>query len=334
MTRRLTLTEYIIEQQRMHPGATGDFSGLLSDVALAAKLIAREVRSAGLGEILGASGTTNVSGDEVKKLDLFADATLINVLERGGHLCVMASEEREGPIAIPAEYPSGKYVVLFDPLDGSSNIDANVGVGTIFSIYERRSAGGPGLLDDLLQPGNRLRAAGYIIYGSSTVFVYSTGLGVHGFTLDPTVGEFILSHDPIRTRAKGAILSANEGNQFRWSDATRAYVSYLKEQDAATGRPYSSRYVGSLVVDFHRNLLYGGVFLYPEDEKNADGKLRLLYEAAPLAFIAEQAGGLASTGRARILDIEPRELHQRVPLVIGSAEDVALYERFQLGLRP
>ncbi|MFH1679020.1 MAG: class 1 fructose-bisphosphatase [Candidatus Eisenbacteria bacterium] len=334
MSRRLTLTEFIIDQQRAHQGATGDFSGLLSDIALAAKLIAREVRSAGLGDILGAAGSRNVSGDEVKKLDLFADETLVNVLERGGHLAVMASEEREGPIPIPDEYPAGKYVVLFDPLDGSSNIDANVGVGTIFSIYDRVSGARRAGIENLLQPGNRLVAAGYVIYGSSTVFVYSTGLGVHGFTLDPTIGEFILSHDAIKTPERGKILSVNEGNCALWSEGTRAYVSCLREEDPEAGRPYSARYVGSLVVDFHRNLLYGGVFLYPGDSTNPEGKLRLLYEAAPLAFLAEQAGGLASSGRERILDIVPTGLHQRVPLAIGSAEDVRLYERFLRGERP
>ncbi|MBM3320595.1 MAG: class 1 fructose-bisphosphatase [Candidatus Eisenbacteria bacterium] len=334
MTRRLTLTEFIIEEQRVHPGATGDFTGLLSDLALAAKLIAREVRSAGLGDILGAAGSTNVSGDEVKKLDLFAHETLVNVLERGGHLAVMASEEREGPIPIPEAYPAGKYVVLFDPLDGSSNIDANVGVGTIFSIFGRAGEGARGGIEDLLQPGNRLLASGYVIYGSSTVFVYTTGFGVHGFTLDPTIGEFILSHDAIETPEKGRILSANEGNLSLWPERARAYVSYLKEEDPEGGRPYRSRYVGSLVVDFHRNLLQGGIFLYPEDSRNLEGKLRLLYEAAPLAFIAEQAGGLASTGRERVLDVLPSVLHQRVPLAIGSAADVRLYERFVRGERP
>ena len=287
MARRLTLTEHIIEQQRIHPDATGDFSGLLSDVALATKLVAREVRSAGLGDVLGAAGSTNVSGDEVKKLDLFADATMRNVLERCGHLAAMGSEEQVEMIPIPDEYPVGKYAIVFDPLDGSSNIEANVGVGTIFAIFGRISDGRRGELADLLQPGDRILGAGYVTYGSSTMFVYSTGHGVHSFTLDPTIGSFILTEECLRTPSKGRILSVNEGNRDRWSDNTRAYVSYLKEIDEADGRPYSSRYIGSLVMDFHRNLLYGGVFLYPEDEKNKEGKLRLLYEANPLAFLAE-----------------------------------------------
>jgi len=334
MARRLTLTEFIVDQQRKYPEATGDFSGLLSDLALAAKLIAREVGRAGLGDVLGGAGTINVSGDEVKKLDVFADETLINVMERGGSVCVMASEEKEGPIPIPEDFPAGKYAILFDPLDGSTNIDANVGVGSIFSIYGRVSREGRGGLEDLLQPGRNLLCAGYVLYGSSTMFVYTTGLGVHGFTLDPTVGEFILSHEEIRTPERGGILSINEGYTSDWNEPTRAFVSYLKERDRETGRPYTSRYVGSLVVDFHRNLLYGGIFLYPDDRTRKEGKLRLLYEAAPLAFIAEQAGGMASTGRGRILDVVPAELHQRIPLIIGSPKDVLLYERFLGGGAP
>jgi len=337
MARRLTLTEFIIEEQRRYPQATGDFSSLLSDIALAAKLVAREVRSAGLGSVLGAAGSTNVSGDEVKKLDLLADETMTNVLERSGQLCVMASEEREGPIPIPKDYPVGKYVLLYDPLDGSSNIEAGVGVGTIFAIYGRVSKGKSGSkagsMEDLLQPGRNLLCAGYAMYGSSTLFVYSTGFGVHGFTLDPTLGSFILSHENIRTPSRGRILSVNEGNHAHWTEDTRAFVSYLKEHDPGTARPYTSRYVGSLVVDFHRNLLYGGIFLYPGDRKHLKGKLRLLYEAAPLAFIAEQAGGLATTGREPILDVEPNELHDPVPLIVGSPEDVRRYERFMDGRR-
>ncbi|MFH1277525.1 MAG: class 1 fructose-bisphosphatase [Candidatus Eisenbacteria bacterium] len=334
MARRLTLTEYINEEERKHPGATGDFTSTLSDVSLAAKLVAREVRSAGLGDVLGAAGSTNVSGDDVKKLDLFAHRTFVNVMERGGHLCVMASEEWSDPIPIPDAYPQGKYVLVFDPLDGSSNIEGNVGVGTIFAIFGRVTEGGKGDIEDLLQSGRKLLCAGYVIYGSSTMIVYSTGVGVHGFTLDPTIGSFILSHENIRTPERGRILSVNEGNQSRWSDETRAYVEHMKSPDRGSGRPYTSRYVGSLVVDFHRNMLYGGIYLYPEDTRNPKGKLRLLYEAAPLAYLAEQAGGLASTGREPILDVVPAELHQRVPLIIGSADDVRLYEKFLRGERP
>lgn len=334
MARRLTLTEYISDEERKHVDATGDFSSTLSDVSLAAKLVAREVRSAGLGNILGGAGSTNVSGDEVKKLDLFAHEIFVNVMERGGHLCVMASEEWSDPIPIPDAYPQGKYVFVFDPLDGSSNIEGNVGVGTIFAIFDRVTEGGKGDLEDLLQPARKMLCAGYVIYGSSTMLVYSTGVGVHGFTLDPTIGSFILSHENIRTPERGRILSVNEGNQSRWTEDTRAFVEHIKSPDKASGRPYTSRYVGSLVVDFHRNMLYGGIFLYPEDKKNPKGKLRLLYEAGPLAYLAVQAGGLASTGREPILDVVPEELHQKVPLVIGSAGDVRLYESFLRGERP
>jgi fructose-1,6-bisphosphatase I len=319
-----------MDQQRKYPDATGDFSDLLGDIARASKLITRDVRRAGLGDILGAAGMENVSGDEVKRLDVLADEMFINVLERSGHLCAMASEENEGTIRIPDEFPKGKYVFIFDPLDGSSNIDANVSVGSIFSIYQRISPEGRGDLGDLLQPGVNQVCAGYIIYGSSTMFVYTTGFGTHGFTLDPTVGEYILSHENIRTPKRGRIFSVNEGNYNFWPERVRRYIDYLKEGGDG-GRPYTARYIGSLVADFHRNLLYGGIFLYPEDEKNKDGKLRLLYEASPMAFLAEQAGGLATTGRGPVMEVEPTELHQRVPLIVGSEEDVRECLRFLRG---
>lgn len=330
MISRLTLTEHIMQQQRRYPDATGDFSGLIGDIARASKLITRDVRWAGLGDILGAAGMENVSGDEVKRLDVLADQIFINVLERSGHLCAMASEENEGKILIPDEFPKGKYIFIFDPLDGSSNIDANVSVGSVFSIYQRISPAGRGSIEDVLQPGVNQVCAGYVLYGSSTMFVYTTGFGTHGFTLDPTVGEYILSHENIRSPKRGRIFSINEGNYNLWPDRIRKYINYLKEPGDG-GRPYTARYIGSLVADFHRNLLYGGIFLYPEDSRNKEGKLRLLYEASPMAFLAEQAGGMASTGRGPIMEVEPTELHQRVPFIVGSEDDVRDCQRFLRG---
>jgi fructose-1,6-bisphosphatase I len=278
---------------------------------------------AGLADVLGLTGETNVQGEEVQKLDELANTTLIRNLSRGGKVCALGSEEENEPIYAPDGYPAGKYVVMFDPLDGSSNIDVNVSIGTIFGIHERRSRG-PGRAEpsDLLQAGSKQVAAGYVIYGSSTMLVYSTGHGVHGFTLDPSVGDFFLSHVNIRIPERGKIYSVNEGNTSTWEEPTRSWIDWLKTPSADKQRPYSARYVGSLVADFHRTLLKGGVFAYPADKKNQSGKLRLMYEAAPLAFLAEQAGGAASTGNERILDIKPTELHQRVPLYIGSKGDV------------
>ncbi|MGD8394162.1 MAG: class 1 fructose-bisphosphatase [Candidatus Eiseniibacteriota bacterium] len=320
----ITIDHHITEQERKYPTATGDFSNLLQDIVLAAKMINREVNKAGLVNILGKTGETNVQGEEVMKLDDFANNMMYNALNRAGRLCIMASEECAEPLPIPSQYPCGKYVLNFDPLDGSSNIDANVSIGTIFSIHRRLDDGdGPGTIADCMQVGQNQVCAGYVLYGSSTVLVYTTGQGTHGFTFDPSVGEFLLSHEHIRTPPRGRIYSINEGNYHRWQPGVRRYIAHLKTPDTVTGRPYSSRYIGSLVADFHRNLLYGGVFLYPADKKHARGKLRLLYEAAPLAFICEQAGGAATDGRRRILDIKPESLHQRVPLVIGSSEDVA-----------
>lgn len=331
--RLMTLGRHIAEGERQHPEATGDFSGLLSDLAIAVKLIWREVSKAGLIDILGTTNRTNISGDEVKKLDEFADETIYRAMDHGGHLCVMASEESEGLMEIPERYPTGKYVLLYDPLDGSSNIDANVSIGSIFGIYRRVSSGGKGKVEDCLQPGYKQVAAAYVIYGSSTIFVYCTGNGVHGFTLDPSVGEFLLSHENIRTPRRGKIYSVNEGNFEKWDEGVKNYIRYLKMEDKLTNRPYSSRYIGSLVADFHRNLLYGGIFLYPADKSHPDGKLRLLYEASPLAFIVEHAGGRASNGRQRILDILPVSLHQKTPLIIGSEEDVIEAEEFIQGKR-
>jgi fructose-1,6-bisphosphatase I len=329
----MTLERHIIEGERLHPGATGEFSELLHGLSLAAKLVWREVTKAGLVNILGKTDRMNISGDVVKKLDEFADATVYKAMDHVGHLCVMASEENEDLLQIPDDYPHGRYVLIYDPLDGSGNIDANVTIGTIFSILQRVSASGKGTLEDVLQPGFKQMAAGYVLYGSSMMFVYCSGHGVHGFTLDPSVGEFLLSHENIKIPKRGSIYSVNEGNCTRWDPAMQRYVQYLKQEDVATGRPYSSRYIGSLVADFHRTLLYGGIYCYPGDAKNKNGKLRLMYENNPLAFIVEHAGGAASDGQQRILDIQPETLHQRTPLFIGSVDEVRLAEEFLAGKR-
>jgi len=330
-----TVTKQIMTEQSLHPGATGDFSQLLSELTVAMKVISAEVNKAGLMDILGKAGSVNIQDEEQQKLDVFANITIIHKMDHTGFLCGMASEEDEEIIEIPDKHPQGgKYVLLFDPLDGSSNIDANVSIGTIFAIYKKISDAKKCAAEDFLQPGTEIIAAGYTIYGSSTMMVYSTGHGVHGFTLDPSVGEFILSHPDIKTPPKGKIYSVNEGNSPYWDDRTRDMVNWFKEKDKATGRPYSGRYIGSLVSDFHRNLLYGGIYMYPIDYKKPDnpqGKLRLLYEANPLAFIAENAGGAATDGKTRILDLKPESLHQRVPLIIGSKREVDLVEDFLMG---
>ncbi len=327
-----TLYRHIIEEERKIPEATGQLSDLLGDIALACKVISLEVNRAGLIDILGMTGEKNVQGEEVKKLDDYANTLLKRIMQMGGHACALCSEEEETFVPIDEVYNdfSHKYIVHFDPLDGSSNIDANISIGTIFSIYKRISTKGPGTIEDCLQPGYRQVAAGYVVYGSSTIMVYTAGKGVHGFTLDPSVGEFLLSYRNMTTPKKSKTYSANEGNYGKWSSGMRKYIDYLKASDGKTGRPYSSRYVGSLVADFHRNLLYGGIFIYPADEKNRNGKLRLMYEANPLAFIVEQAGGRATNGEKRILDIQPESLHQRTPLFIGSEDDVVQAEKFLL----
>ncbi len=328
----VTIERHIIEAERQFPEATGAFSSILYDIAFAAKMIAREVRRAGLNDILGLTGEVNVQGEEVKKLDEFANDVIFKALDHTGHLCGMASEEEEDFIPIPDRFPTGKYCVMYDPLDGSSNIDANVSVGTIFSIHRKVSDHERGCVEDCLQPGTRQVAAGYVVYGSSTMLVYTTGNGVHGFTLEPSIGEFLLSHPHLRIPTPGQrIYSCNEGNYVRWSEEQRRFVDHLKGIDGENHKPFSSRYIGSLVADFHRNLLYGGLFMYPADAKSPRGKLRLLYEAAPLAMIAEHAGGRASDGAQRILDIVPTELHERTPLYIGTAEYVAEAERYLAG---
>ena len=327
----ITLETHVSQQMAMSPGATGHFTALLYQIALAAKLVDSRVRQAGLADVLGWTGDVNVQGEQVQKLDEVANETFCTVIQRGQRTCAIASEELEEPIIVPG---SGRYVVCMDPLDGSSNIDCNVSIGTIFGVYRRKSdPGGVATKEDILQPGSALRAAGYIVYGSSTMFVYSTGprFGVHGFTLDPTIGEFFLSHQDIRVPQRGNIFSVNEGNTAKWDEGTRRGVEYLKIEDPETKRPYGARYVGSLVADAHRTLVKGGIFAYPADRKSPKGKLRLLYEANPMAFIFEAAGGRASTGKGRILDVVPEALHARTPLILGSTDDVADYERFAAG---
>ncbi len=318
----VTIERFILEQERQFPDATGELSNLLYDFALGAKIVAAAIRRAGLVDILGSAGATNVQGEDQKKLDILANETLKSVMGHTGRVCVMASEEDEELIPVPPGWPQGKYAVLFDPLDGSSNIDVNAAVGTIFSIYRRNSMEGQGTLADVLQAGARQIAAGYVMYGSSVMLVYTTGQGVHGFTLDPTVGEFLLSHENLRIPEVGMYYSVNESNFARWNRGTQKAVRGFHGDFPERIKGKNSRYIGSLVADFHRNLIAGGIFMYPADTKNPNGKLRLTYEANPMALIVEQAGGAATDGRQRILDIQPEALHQRTPLVIGSLRDV------------
>ncbi len=320
-----TLREHVLAGMQAAPGATGQFTSLLNHISLGVRIITSRVRSAGLAGLLGYTGETNVQGEAVQKLDAYANDVLVNVLERSGHCGIIASEELDE--ARFAER-SGKYVVLFDPLDGSSNIDTNVSIGTIFAILRRRPGELVPLVEDALQPGTELVAAGYALYGPSTLFVVSTGHGVDGFTLDPAVGEFFLSHPNMRIPNRGNTYSVNEGNYPRWSKGIREWSDMMKKDDPERGYPYGHRYVGSLVADAHRTLLRGGIFAYPADEKSPKGKLRLLYEANPMAFLFEQAGGAAIDGKNRILDMQPKELHQRTPLILGSKEDVATFASY------
>jgi fructose-1,6-bisphosphatase I len=329
----ISLSQFLIEEQLKLPYATGGFTALMSHLVYAAKIVTREVRKAGLlDNILGSNSTENVQGETQMKLDDYADRIFTNALSICGHLCVMASEEQENLIHIPEGYKCGKYTIAIDPLDGSSNIDSNVSIGTIFSIHRRQDieAKTPGSREDLLQPGHKQRCAGYIIYGSSTMLVLSTGNGVVGFTLDPSCGEFLLSHPNMKMPESGSIYSVNEGNYNYWSPQFQNYIKHIKSIE--DDKPRSARYIGSLVADFHRNLLKGGIFLYPNDTKSnkyPNGKLRLLYEVAPMAFIAEQAGGMAVTVKGeRILDIDPKELHERSTLVVGSKKDVEQFLSF------
>ena len=319
-----TISRFLVEQERKMPGATGVFTGLLNDIALAAKIISREVNHAGLAEMLGDTGEENSHGERVQKLDIFADDVMRQVLHHTGLITCMASEEKEFFWPVPDSFPSGEYVVIYDPLDGSSNIDVNVSIGTIFSIHSKISSSERGELRDCLQAGKHQIAAGYVLYGSSTMFVYTTGRGVHGFTLDPSLGEFVLSHesmcfpDPPRR-----VYSINEAHYNSWKTGQQLLIDHLKD-----GGDFSSRYIGSLVADFHRTLLQGGIFMYPSGKGAPEGKLRLLYECSPIAMLAKQAGGRASTGARDVLEVIPDSLHQRVPLYVGNSELVDLAEEF------
>ncbi|MEP7347356.1 MAG: class 1 fructose-bisphosphatase [Gemmatimonadaceae bacterium] len=320
-TSVVTIERFIIEQEKLFPEATGQLSGILYDIALAAKMIANKVRSAGLVDILGALGSENVQGEIQQKLDVFANETIIKAMDHTGRLCAMASEEEPEIIPIPDQFKCGPYVLAFDPLDGSSNIDVNVPVGTIFSIMRKITRGQRGTMEDMLQPGRRQVAAGYIIYGSSTMLVYTAGQGVHGFTLDPSIGEFLLSHPNIKIPPRGGYLSVNDSYEQYWDENVKALMRRYRGLDGVQ-KAMNVRYVGSMVADFHRNLLGGGVFAYPSHSEAQKGKLRLLYECNPLAFICKEAGGAAIDGTHEILDVQPTELHQRSPIYIGSRDDI------------
>jgi len=316
----MTLEQFILEQQAKRPHSTGSFSRLIRDISVAAKIINRNIRRAGLLDVIGETGDVNVQGEVQKKLDAIADQELTRALRKGGECCLVGSEERAETVPISSNIDAGsKYIIFFDPLDGSSNTGMNVSVGTIFSIYHLPESYDPGsALDVALQPGTEQVGAGYVAYGSSTMFVYTAGDGVNGFTLDPSIGEFLLSHPDLRIPASGQTYSINEADAEDFSDELMAYLRWLKRKDPATGERLRARYIGSFVSDFHRNLLTGGVYVYPASTSHPNGKLRLMYEANPMAMIAEQAGGTATDGTRRILELEPEDLHQRTPLYIGS----------------
>ncbi|MDP8206664.1 MAG: class 1 fructose-bisphosphatase [Candidatus Electryonea clarkiae] len=326
----MTAQRFVSMEENRFPDATGEFSSLMLEIVMTSKMINAEVNKAGLVNILGMTGDVNVQGEEVRKLDEYANDLFLHILKFSGHCCAMASEEMEQLVESPQYHNTGNYVVMLDPLDGSSNIDANVSIGSIFAISKRVTPQGkPGQLVDFLQPGRNLVAAGYVIYGSSTMLVYTTGQGVHGFTYDPSIGTYLLSHSNIRVPRKSKVYSVNESYWNHWSEGVRRYVERVKGIGPdAMDKPLSGRYIGSLVADFHRNMLYGGIFLYPGTTKIPKGKLRLLYEANPMALLIENAGGCASNGSMNILDIQPEELHQRTPLFIGNKDEVAMLEEY------
>ena len=329
-SKLITIERHIAEEGALHPDATGEFSRLLRDLTLALRILARDVRRAGLNDVLGITDDTNIHGERVKRLDIHANEVIFRAMDHGGHLCVMASEESDGLIHIPDEYRKGKYVLVFDPLDGSSNIDVNVSIGTIFSIYKRLdpTLATQGDEQDCLQPGYKQIAAGYAMYGSSTQLVYTSGNGVDVFTFDPTIGEFLRTFEKIRIPNRGRIYSVNSGNAYKWGQGVRDYVSHLLRPSDDGMRPYSLRYVGTMVADVHRTLHYGGIFMYPADAASPNGKLRLVYEVNPMAFIIEQAGGRATDGTTRILELKPESLHQRTACFLGSEDDVREVESF------
>lgn len=328
----ITLETFVLEGMRTEAGATGAYTSLLNQLGTAVKIISARVRNAGLADAIGYTGETNVQGERVQKLDQYANDVIVNVLERRGHCRAVASEEMAEPF-LTSRSSTARYVVLFDPIDGSSNIDVGVSIGTIFGIL-RLDGRESTTSNQLLRPGRELVGAGYAIYGSSTMLVLSTGLdeGVHAFTFDPSVGEFFLSHENVRCPNRGNTYSINEGNHAYWPEAVRKWNAWMKAPKGASERPYGQRYVGSAVADAHRTLLKGGIFVYPTDDKNPEGKLRLLYEANPLAFLFEAAGGSATDGRRRILDLEPTAVHQRTPIALGSKHDVAAYSEFVQGI--
>ena len=330
-----TLGQFIIEKQADFPYAKGELSRLLRDIGIAAKIVNREVNKAGLADILGEAGTTNIQGEGQKKLDVYANEQFISALKHGGECCIVASEENDNYIPIESEVSKdAKYIVAMDPLDGSSNIDVNVAVGTIFSIYRRKSTNGKATIDDVLQQGTEQVAAGYVIYGSSTMMVYTTGKGVNGFTLDPSIGEFCLSHPDMKIPKDGTIYSINEGYYSHFPDGVKKYIKFCQVEDKKTNRAYTSRYIGSMVADVHRNLIKGGIFIYPVTASAANGKLRLVYECNPMAFIIEQAGGLASNGYQRILELDVKQLHQRSAIFIGSENMVLKAEEMMACFSP
>lgn len=330
-----TLGQFIIEKQADFPYAKGELSRLLRDIAIAAKIVNREINKAGLVDILGEAGTINVQGESQKKLDIYANEQFISALESGGECCLVASEENEEVVLLNSKFSKdAKYVVAIDPLDGSSNIEVNVAVGTTFSIYRRKSTEGQACLDDILQNGTEQVAAGYVIYGSSTMLVYTTGKGVNGFTLDPSIGEFCLSHPNMTIPEDGTIYSVNEGNYIHFPEGVKKYIKYCQVEDDTTNRPYTSRYIGSMVSDLHRNMIKGGIFIYPTTASSPKGKLRLVYECNPLAFIIEQAGGRATNGFDRILDIDVTEIHQRSSIIIGSKNMVLKAEEMMKEYSP
>lgn len=329
-----TLEQFIIERQSDFPHATGDLTRLLYDISLAAKVVNRDVNQAGLVDILGVTGEENVHGEAQKTLDMLAHEEFLHAFARGGEVCLIGSEEREEPIEINSNGShEAKYIVLLDPLDGSSNIDVNVSIGTIFSIYRIPEGVTKPTINHALQAGVNQVAAGYVIYGSSTMLVYTTGNGVNGFTLDPSIGEFILSHRNMQIPKRGTIYSINEGNYNSWEVGLKKYIKWLQVEDSSTDRPYTARYIGSLVADFHRNLLKGGIFIYPPNSRNPDGKIRLMYEANPMSFIVEEAGGMATNGSERLMEIEPDSLHQRTPIYIGSVDMVKRVGDFLAGVQ-
>lgn len=325
---RITLTRHILMQQQRYPGATGEFSLVLSQIALAAKRISQRLRVAGLTDTFGATDEINIHGEMVQKLDQISNEAFLEAFADGQLVSEMISEEMERPEQIIGNADRGKYIVFVDPLDGSSNIDVDVTIGSIFSVHRRPAGRGEEFEKALHLPGRQQIAAGYALYGPNTMLMYTAGSGTHGFTLDPGIGDFFLSHEDIRIPERGSTYSINEGRRNSWYPETRNYIEYIQKQDKASRRPYSARYVGSLVADFHRTLLKGGIFLYPADPKNTNGKLRLMYEAAPMAMIVEQAGGRASNGTQPIRDIVPGALHERTPLLIGSTLDVEAAESF------